>query len=503
MEYRRSYRNEKPDQYLVDRHEREIFPLMKKRHVFSGSSDFCLYDLVSSEGTINENVFAYSNRYGGEKALVFYNNAYARASGWIRQGAVAIPQKDGTYRQDSLCQSLSLHEEDRYFTLFREHRSGFWYIRSSKDLGERGFFASLNGYETQVFMEIHENADAQDAKPGSWAGHWARLNHELNGRGVRDADEAILDIYLGELYAPFKDIFANKRIEILSHFFMGYVPLNSAAGAEIEEKDDQEKRANFIDSFREPVTAFAKAASKFLTDDGNGYAPFNAGEAVLAPVSAEEIWKGFAAFIERLILLAEAPEGRPFKERPWAVSLALGYGVLTLLRTLLGKKSSGALAAALADHWQLFRKLRECWEQLGINSSEIQRMGSLVRSVLVRTCPEKVPLNLKNSDGGILAAALILDNYDTDDFRGALGINRFDDVTWFNKEAFEETVTWASIFLLSENSIPGETISAVAANLRKAEKASGYRLDRLLGILTGDKEAKKETKPKKLKKADR
>ncbi|MCL1818918.1 MAG: alpha-amylase family glycosyl hydrolase, partial [Spirochaetaceae bacterium] len=39
MEYRRSYKDETPDGYLVDRHEREIFPLMKKRHVFSGSAD--------------------------------------------------------------------------------------------------------------------------------------------------------------------------------------------------------------------------------------------------------------------------------------------------------------------------------------------------------------------------------------------------------------------------------------------------------------------------------
>jgi glycosidase len=495
MEYRRAYRDEKPDQYLVDRHEREIFPLMKKRHIFSGSSDFCLYDLVSPEGTINENVFAYSNRCGGERALVFYNNAYSRASGWIRRGAVAIPQKDGTYRQDSLCQALSLREEECYFALLREHRSGLWYIRSSKELGERGFFAALNGYETQIFIDIHEVADAADAKPGSWAGRWARLNHELNGRGVRDTDEAILDIYLGELYAPLKDIFTNGHIEILSRFFMEQVSPNSTAG-----ENGREKKTNLIDSFREPVIRFANAASKFLTGDSGGYEPFNTGEVVLTPVPAEEIWQSFVSFIERLSLLAEMPESRPLKERPWAVSLVLGYGVLSLLRLTLGKESSGALAAALADHWQLIRKLRECWEQLGISSSEAQRMGALVRSVLARIAPEKEPSGLKTSDAGILAAALILENYDADDFRMALGINRFDDVTWFNKEAFEETITWASIFLLTESGIAGQTISAVAGSLRKAEESSGYRLDGLLAILTGEKKEKKAAKPKKLRK---
>jgi hypothetical protein len=505
MEYRRSYRDEKPDQYMVDRHEREIFPLMKKRYLFSGSSDFCLYDMVSPEGTINENVFAYSNRYDGEMALVFYNNAYSRASGWIRRGAVGILQKDGSYRQDDLSQALSLHREDRYFTLFREHRSGLWYIRSSKDLGERGFFAALNGYETQVFLEIHEAADAPYAEPGSWAGRWARLNYDLDGRGVRDLNEAILDIYLRELYSPLKDIFANEHIEALSHFFMKHVPPNPAAGedAEAAGENSREKNSIFIESFREPVIAFAKAASKFLRGGGKGYEPFDTGETALAPVPAEEIWREFASFIERLILLAETPESKALKERPWAVSLVLGYGVLTLLRSILGKGSSGALAAALADHWQLIRKLRESWEHLGINESESRYMGALARSVLARTCPEKIPQGLHAADAGTLAAALILENFDADDFRAALGINRFDDVTWFNKEAFAETLTWVPVFLLSEGSIAAQTIRAVAGSLHKAEDASGYRLDELLGVLTGHKEdrkEKKETKQKKRKK---
>jgi hypothetical protein len=135
-------------------------------------------------------------------------------------------------------------------------------------------------------------------------------------------------------------------------------------------------------------------------------------------------------------------------------------------------------------------------------------MGSLVRSVLARTCPGKNLPGLESADPGTLAAALILENYDADDFRTALGINRFDDVTWFNKEAFEETITWASIFLLSdfllcESGVSGQTISAVAGSLRKAEEASGYRLDELLGILTGNIGDTGEKAEKKQKKRNR
>jgi hypothetical protein len=76
----------------------------------------------------------------------------------------------------------------------------------------------------------------------------------------------------------------------------------------------------------------------------------------------------------------------------------------------------------------------------------------------------------------------------------ALGINRFEDVTWFNKESFEEALFWTSLFLLAGNS--GEQaacITAVRASLLKAEEVSGYRLDELLGALTGNNEKAKKT----------
>jgi hypothetical protein len=499
MEYRRAYKDEKPDQHLVDRHEWEIFPLMKKRHIFSGSSDFCLYDLVGPEGSINENVFAYSNRFGDERAVVFYNNAYARATGWIRRGAVAIPQKDDgsgnrAYRQDSLCQALSLHGEARYFTLLREQRSGLWYIRSSKDLAERGLFVSLNGYEAQVFIDIHEGEDAAGAEPGSWAGRWARLNHELNGRGVRDPDEAILDIYLGELYAPFMDIFKNEHITALSRFFMAETSGSGAAGA-VEAGTSWGSSADFIETFRQPVLAFANTAAKYLGGVKGGYEPFNTRNTELTPVPAEETWKEFAAFMERLIFLADTPETKGLKDRPWAVALVFGYGVLTLLKPILGRESTGAMAAELADHWQLIRKLRECWEHAGINAPEALRVGALARAVLARTSPQDKSLYQKASDPGTLAAALILENYEADDFRAALGINRFEEVTWFNKESFEETLFWASLFLLADSGGQADRITAVSASLRSAEEASGYRLDELLSALTGNTAKEKKKKP--------
>ncbi|HVO41273.1 MAG TPA: alpha-amylase family glycosyl hydrolase, partial [Aggregatilineales bacterium] len=62
MEYRRAYWDEQPDTYLIQRHEHEIFPLCKKRYLFAGVQNFLLYDFFRGDGSVDENVFAYSNR---------------------------------------------------------------------------------------------------------------------------------------------------------------------------------------------------------------------------------------------------------------------------------------------------------------------------------------------------------------------------------------------------------------------------------------------------------
>jgi hypothetical protein len=84
MEYRRAYYDEHPTGWLVERHEREIVPLLHKRHLFSEAENFLLYDFERDGGGVDENVFAYSNGRGGERALIVYHNKYSETRGWIR-----------------------------------------------------------------------------------------------------------------------------------------------------------------------------------------------------------------------------------------------------------------------------------------------------------------------------------------------------------------------------------------------------------------------------------
>jgi glycosidase len=499
MEYRRSYRDEIPDGYMVDRHEREIFPLMKRRSVFSGSVNFRLYDLYCN-GSVNENVFAYSNRVWinghNERALIFYNNSYYETSGWIKTSDPAIPCEGGT-RRDSLSEALAIHGENQYFTLLREQKSNLWYIRSSKAICENGFFVGLQGYETQVFLDVYEVED--DAK-----GRWARLNNDLNGKGVADPQNAIKDIFLGELYYRFMEILKPEII----------ISMN-----ELLDKE------SYADSFKDSIDAFINTAASFIGGANGAYDEWTAKDEKdvkinFTAVDKNVIYEEFKAFINRLKKLrdelkkynADLSVSEKSKSPLFArimecnskgqrlYSVALSYGLLSLLRLIIGKEADGTHAASLAlDHWDLGRKMREIYRHFGASEAEAWRITDIARAVLSRTSldiwsDKTAPYRGEETkfDAADFAALIIEENYQSEDFRRILGINFFNDVAWFNKEGFEDALFYSSVFFMVESDnivkVPiDERIDRIAKIyevLIKAEENSKYRFDNLIDILT-------------------
>jgi glycosidase len=513
MEYRRSYRSESPDQYLVDRHEREIFPLMKRRAVFSGSAAFRLYDLYAADSSVNENVLAYSNRDWDDRALVLYNNSFSRASGWIFRSSPAIPHEGGSYKQDTLSEALSIHGQDPWFTLLREQRSGLWFIRSSKELSERGLFVSLNGYQSQVFMDIHEVEDTK--------GKWARLHHDLNGRGTADPEAAIQDIFLGELYYRFTELFKPALVDGIHSFFTGSSPVSAE---------------DFAGSFRESARIFAETADRFMDGANGQYDPWTppeeeAGAACetgpdkkdakkKAPAGApsagfknwrkkykfrspEEIEQLYADHLARFSGIAAGAARDDasaylkktaglFRENPGLIACVLGYIALSLLRSIIGEEAGGREILSLLSHWRLDRKLGERLGSYGENGTNVPRLIEQIKACLARTSSaERVfysRLFAEQKNPAAAALAIITENYKAEDFRALLGINRYQDVIWFNKEGFEESLFYAGLFCLTESGghwlKQAELIAGLEAVLKQAEEASEYKLEGLIEALS-------------------
>jgi glycosidase len=201
MEFRRAYWNEPGNPGLAARHEREIFPLLRRRHLFSGVEGFLLYDFYAPDGRVNEDVFAYSNRSGEARGLVLYNNRYADARGWARTSAAfAVRTAEGrTLTQRCLGEGLALPNDPAAYAVFREHLSGLQYIRGCSELWEKGLYAELGAYRCQVFMDFSVVYD--DAR-----GRWYSLTLELLGRGVPSIDTALREMELRPLHRPFAEL---------------------------------------------------------------------------------------------------------------------------------------------------------------------------------------------------------------------------------------------------------------------------------------------------------
>ena len=78
MEYRRAYWDEPPDAGWSSATSARSSRCCTAAPLFAEARDFLLYDFFTDDGPVNEDVFAYSNRRGDERALVLYHNRYAR-----------------------------------------------------------------------------------------------------------------------------------------------------------------------------------------------------------------------------------------------------------------------------------------------------------------------------------------------------------------------------------------------------------------------------------------
>lgn len=205
MEFKYAYKNETPDNALIERHKAEIFPLLKRRRIFSGVENFRLFDFWNN-GTVNENVFVWSNFEDNTRSLIFYNNVYDYASGWIKKSAAfAAKLPDGTkhLEQTNLLEALKLTNDENYYTIFHEQRSNLFFIRKNSDIAQSGFFASLNGYETQVFLDIYEVKDDD--------GIYSHLHKNLKGSGVKNIQYELKKL-------KFKDFYSVLQNFITSYF---------------------------------------------------------------------------------------------------------------------------------------------------------------------------------------------------------------------------------------------------------------------------------------------
>jgi len=181
MEYRRAYRDEAVDDPFLQHHRAQIFPLLRRRRLFSGAEHFELFEFDTAGGS-DENVYAFVNGHGRERALVVFNNRAGDSHGRIQQSLPRCSAGEGsTTRRLNLAEALGAEGDGRLYR-FREHRSGLCYLRSGEELAA-GLELQLGNYDYRVYLDFAEVADHD--------GLWRQLWQELQGAGMADPDRAI------------------------------------------------------------------------------------------------------------------------------------------------------------------------------------------------------------------------------------------------------------------------------------------------------------------------
>ena len=148
----------------------------KRRWLFAESTHFVLYDFWTGHGSVDENVFAYSNRSGGERAIVLYNNAYQSTSGTIHISAAAMDKGSGDLRQRTLQEGLALPTDPAITLAFYDPIRKLEFLRRASEMNERGLTFDLQGYGYVVLQHWRELRSTAEYP-------WDRLCDALQRRG--------------------------------------------------------------------------------------------------------------------------------------------------------------------------------------------------------------------------------------------------------------------------------------------------------------------------------
>ena len=472
MEYTKAYKDEKPSDYLVSRHYREIFPIMKKRYLFSGVENFLFYDLWQ-DGYVNENVFAYSNGAGNERVLVFYNNKYDQAHGWIK---LSDPYAEKTGNGDEIIQKsrtlsegLNLTAEDDKYCIFQEHKSQKWFIRKSKDICEQGLFVMLNGFEYQIFMNIQQVSDTEDNR-------YKILCEFLNGAGCEDLETAWQELIYKDIYESFVP-YAKETLNAIEQSKKIVKPKKSPSKTKVSttkkvalQEEDISKKIEYKYEIKTLKTLLAKVKddAEVFFEKSNNFV--NNKKLKVVPE------KQFALVQKRIVQIAQLHNKEKLKN-PEDLQKTLEKTTASekFLKLIIQNKPNleqelmllaicGAFAeTGYAEEWNFARKFNELQNDFSKeyeNKSNYEKpfipslrtdLIKLFALAKVSNCAKLSPTNKTKYVAEQKTLALsVAKTLVQEKYANILsGINNFDNIWWFNKELSDESLAiWTTLALL-------------------------------------------------------
>jgi glycosidase len=523
MEYQRPRYDETPDHWLVERHEREIAPLLKRRWVFAESHNFLLYDFFEASGSVDENVFAYSNRTANERAVIIYNNRYGESHGTIHNSAAYADKGSAQLRQRRVADGLGFAGDSGAILAYRDVLTGLEYLRRAGEFNERGLTFHLHAYQCHVLMDWHEKwATAEHP--------WDRLCDQLNGRGVPSLEDALIDMELQPMYQALRSLLDQDTIRLLTD--LAEHPRSTAGNGSVSPAIDRKasrKRSELFNVAWARCEAFVRIAQQAWRARGGEQAPFIM-PGLLGP-----------AFRERLAAAMRIPVVEALFPKPWTAAARrvlpspspqltatamwapiIAWCALETLAESINAEKPEEIALEAFDRLRLRQPLGESFKALGFEGEAGWRAAARIKVVLLMLAQKGRALTIESADNSQTAVGsgakvepklaapqeplttpvapetpepivcgIPRALWSDPDVRWLTGVHDAGDSTYVVCEPYEELLWWLQMpELLKIAAQPSPDKSEVKALSVKVHQASaeadkaGYRLQTMLGTDT-------------------
>lgn len=445
MEFSSPRWSEEPNRGLIARHVHQAFPIARRRWQFAEVEKFFLFDFERADGSVDENVLAYSNWVDDRRSVVMVHNRFAETTGCVKMSTAVVDKqgRDHGLKRSSLWEALELGEGEADFVSFRDAIADLEFLRSIQELKQEGLHASLRAYEAQVFLDFAFHTDHED-RP------WARLHDELAGRGVSSLDREMKNLQLQPIRDPIRGLLRPERIVRL-----------------IREPENVET-GDLSDLRRSLKAVYEDVARHF-------------GETV----SADNLDRTMT----RLRDLIDANSRRLSSDELSESEGAADPGDLELaVAILLGALGSGyhpdtksSVVIHRFDELDLGPILHEAFSGMDVAQNRPERSSQRVR-LLLRF------LEWYEFTDATGLAAFFGDLIDDPDVRAYLGVNRYEGRLWFDREsAFDlcDGLKASAEIVFAGDTLSQELENAIrqVSQLGVAIEESEYRIDRLLNEL--------------------
>ena len=465
---------------------------------------------------MDENVFAYSNRRGDQRGLVLYNNRYSTTKGTVDGSAAYADKYSGQLRQQRLKDGLGLSGDPAIILRYRDSLTGLEYLRRAGTTADQGLSIELRAYQCHVFLDWREMRATAD-KP------WDRLCDELNGRGVPDLEDELINLALRPAHNALRRLLDPALVRTLAE--LAEHP-RGARGSERQRNIEKQKEEFF-------ETAWTRSQD-FLRESQAAYHA-RKGEPPLAvtptsPALLEE------KFRERVRAAMDIPALESLFPTPWKVcarrllpSLSpeliataiwgpvLSWCVLELLAESIDAEKPERAALDLFDRLRLREPFAHSFSALGLEGEESWRATARIKVALLVEAgvsapeasstmalpkrAETVPIDGVAASANVTSAApakapgkqkkatpaLSPILWHDADIRWLTGVHEAHGHTYFVKESHEELIWWLQLPALRKlagEAVPDRsTIAQLSKAIKEALEAAAsarYSLDALL-----------------------